>query len=910
MRSLRSEVPPRPAKAGAPRPIAELKASRPAPRRPSGTPSAQTEPTVLLVGSDAGFEPALRIALARHRVYVETTSADAAVETVIVTAPDLVLLANQAAENGGRALLAKLAASPSSSVVPVAILDDNPALDQRLQAFRHGAAAVIPRSASIDAIAEQVARLAREIPERGGEALGQVGEATLAEFVSALGNELRSGILSVQTSADGTQEPVRLVLGSGRPLAAFIDDFVTRVRRHVVHAEPLKYEFDDRAGGTVKLLDPNEQDFEAPSISVKGLRIALADDDSARADSVAHELRSRGATVIVTDLNPSDARFARLRQVDPEVLIAGEAHLQGHGYELLRRMRRDTRLRWASLLVVRWEEIWSDTLSVPALDRLESALSTLGEADRALVELGQRGEAFDTRLEITGPARLLRTLVNTPRAVRLTVTNPRLVVSVDLSEGLVVGASAQSLHDPQQTYEGALALSGLLVLSSGKVQIDPVQQPAVTNVMSTIDVALNMADSEPAPIAPSMPAPHSPSLPPPPSAQPAPSAPEPQLAVGMSALGSRPAAGSARRRLGVTKPMAALLIGLACVQGLLIAWFLGSLARKGRAADEARALASASAPTPSASPAAPRAPAALPASVAAPAGAPAAPPSPAAPEAAAASEAAAAPAATIPEPPRQAPLGKDESGFVAPTCASLLDPLSLDVGNFPGAAYEQQAAGAKALVQGRVEEAQLAYCKAVRWDAKNPQAHIDLAQLFLIRKDGAAAAEEARIAVQLDPNSGRAQSLLGDGLVRIGDHEGARQAWLLAAGVDPTDEVKFRALLERNLREAEASLKKRDVSRAERFFRRAIVLDPDSLAASRGLAAALNQLGDGAAAVRWAQRALAREPRDPDAHVVLGDALLLMSDKVGAERAWREANRLDPSNIEAQRRIRRLRTLK
>src|SRR3954471_7753101 len=286
MRSLRSVPPPRPNAAGVPRPIAgAVKTVRPAPRR-SGSPSARAEPTVLLVGSDAGFEPALRVALARHRVYVETTTADAAVETVIVTAPDLVLLANEAAAHGGRALLAKLAASPSSSVVPVAILDDNPALDLRLQAFRHGAAAVIPRSASMDQIAEQIARLAREIPERGGEALGQVGEATLAEFVGALSNQLRSGILSVK-AGDESQEPVRLVLGSGRPLAAFIDDFVTRVRRHVVHAEPLKYEFDDRAGGTIKLLDPNELDVDHLETNVKGLRVALADDDSARADSVA-----------------------------------------------------------------------------------------------------------------------------------------------------------------------------------------------------------------------------------------------------------------------------------------------------------------------------------------------------------------------------------------------------------------------------------------------------------------------------------------------------------------------------------------------------------------------------------------------------------------------------------------------
>jgi len=884
MATPRSEVPPRPIKAGVPRSVREAKPTRPAARR-STSPTAHAEPTVLLVGSDAGFEPALRVALARHRVYVETATVDSAVETVIVTAPDLVLLANDAAANGGRALLAKLAASPSSSVVPVAILDDNPALDLRLQAFRHGAAAVIARSASMDQIAEQIARLAREIPERG-EALGQVGEATLAEFVSALSSELRSGILSVQPG-DESAEPVRLVLGSGRPLAAFIDDFVTRVRRHVVHAEPLKYEFDDRAGGTVKLLDPNDLSFDSPSASVKGLRVALADDDSARADGVAQELRSRGATVVVTDLNPSEARFARLRQADPQVLIAGEAALQGQGYELLRRMRKDTRLRWASLLMVRWEELWSDSLSVPALDRLESALGGLAEADTSLVELAAQNTAFDTRLEITGPARLLRALVTTPHAVRVTIANPRLNVSIDISEGLVVGASGHAPRDPSASYDGALALAGLLVLSSGKVLIDPVKQPAVTNVMSTVDVALNMADSEPAPIAPSIPIAHSPSLG---SAQPVLSAVVPAAAPSLgpdrAARASSPAPLAARRRLGITRPMAAALVGLACAQGLLVAWFLGSLSRRSHA--EPASVATVVAPV--AAPPLPPTPSAVPspASVASEPEAPVAP-------------------AMLPEPPRKAPVGKDESGTVAPTCASLLGPLRLDEGNFPGAAYEQQMLGAKALVQGRVDDAQLAYCKAVRWDAKNPQAHIDLAQLLLIRKDGAASADEARRAVELDPNSSRAQSLLGDGLVRVGDHEGAKQAWLRAAGVDAQDEPKFEALLKRNLHEAEASLKNRDVSRAERFFRRAVVLDPDSMQASRGLAVALIQLGDGPAAVRWAQRAVAREPRDPDSHVVLGDALQLTGDAAGAAREWREANRLDPANRPAQQRIRRLR---
>ncbi|MEO8905112.1 MAG: hypothetical protein ABI488_21865, partial [Polyangiaceae bacterium] len=273
------------------KPVRPLGAARPMARR--AAPAAPTlEPTILLVGADSAFEPALRAALARHRVYVETTSADTVAEALVAAAPDLVLLVGPAARDGGSAVLGTLMSSPVSSVVPVAILDDNAALDMRLRAFRHGAAAVIPPSASIDAIAEQVAKLAREIPERGAESLGVIGEATLSEFVGALSNELRSGILSVHTGSGKEDEAVRLVLGSGRPLAAFIDDFVRQVKSHVVHAEPLRYEFAEHAGGTVALLDAQADSQEQERASVKGVRVALADDDTGRADTVAQELRS------------------------------------------------------------------------------------------------------------------------------------------------------------------------------------------------------------------------------------------------------------------------------------------------------------------------------------------------------------------------------------------------------------------------------------------------------------------------------------------------------------------------------------------------------------------------------------------------------------------------------------------
>ncbi len=849
------------------------------PRRPAQT-SAALEPTILLVGADSAFEPALRAALARHGVYVETTTAEAAAETVIAAAPDLVLLVGAAARDGGSSVLEALLSSPVCSVVPVAILDDNTALDMRLRAFRHGAAAVIAPTASIDAIAEQVAKLAREIPERGGDSLGVVGEATLSEFVGALSRELRSGILSVQTGK-GNDDAVRLVLGSGRPLAAFIDDFVRQVKSHVVHAEPLNYEFAEHAGGTVTLLDPAAPSAEPERISVKGVRVALADDDTGRADSVAQELRARGVSVVVTDLAPTDLRFAKLRQVDPEVLLIGEAQVKGQGYELLRRMRRDTRLRWASLLVVRWDEIWSDALSVPVLDRLETALFALSEADRTLQAWAETGDSFDARLEITGPARCLRALTSSGRALRVTVNNPRVTVSIDISDGLVVGAAGESRLEPSQKWDGALALSAFMVLSSGRVHVAPVNQPAVTNVMATVDVALNMADSEPSPITPSIPTTAALSLRPPPGELPVSTSLRPPTQLPLhaaQALVGRP-------RTGVSWPLSLFLVALAALQGLLVVAALSLLMRPRH---------SSSSPSGSRSASTPDQPKATSASASAAALAPSA--NGAAPEPAAPAEAPATNAAAA-----------DESGTSAPSCEESFGGVIVKAGEYPGAAYGQVREANRALVQGDLDAAQRALCKAVLWNQSNPALPLELAQLMLLRRDGAKAVQWAKQGLLLEPASPRGQGILGDGLARLGDYDAAKRAWLSSLRLEPSgDPQQFKALSFSSVREAQASLKRRDFARAERFFRRGVVLDGDNLAASNGLAEALRKQGDIGSALRWANHSVAIAPRDPAARITLGDVLFQKGDRGAAEVEWREALQLDPSNYLAKLRIDRL----
>src|SRR5262245_33861962 len=208
------------------------------------------EPTVLLVGAGERFTPAFQAALARYRVQVETTELASVMDAVIVTAPDLVLLMGDAAKDGGADVLQKLAGLSQNFTVPVVVLHDDTELDQKLSAFRHGATAVLPRSASVDATAAEVAKMAREIPEQGTDSQGAIGEATLDEFVGALSRQLRSGLVS-SLSGDGApdSQDLKLVLGRGRPLTEFLDAFVRRVRRHVVRAEPLRYELGGGALG-------------------------------------------------------------------------------------------------------------------------------------------------------------------------------------------------------------------------------------------------------------------------------------------------------------------------------------------------------------------------------------------------------------------------------------------------------------------------------------------------------------------------------------------------------------------------------------------------------------------------------------------------------------------------------------
>jgi tetratricopeptide (TPR) repeat protein len=196
-------------------------------------------------------------------------------------------------------------------------------------------------------------------------------------------------------------------------------------------------------------------------------------------------------------------------------------------------------------------------------------------------------------------------------------------------------------------------------------------------------------------------------------------------------------------------------------------------------------------------------------------------------------------------------LAADGSEASVATCESLLHNLPADNRQ----SFDHVRAGRKAFVRGDVEGSQRSFCQAVRANSADPTASFELAQLLLLRRDGAAAAHWAQQAARLESRSSRVLELLGDAAIRAGDGEQARKAWLGAAKLEDNDHAGIERLVQATLDAANASLKERDPARAERLLRRVVALRPDNAAVHAKLAAALGKLGFTKSAELWAQRA-------------------------------------------------------
>lgn len=468
--------------------------------------SASDRTTVVLLGDGEPMAEALRAALKHRRIDATLAGKRDAIEATKKAAPDLVVLVGDAAAGDGAEMLAKLAGDPATAVFPVALLSDDPSLDHRFRAFRTGAVAIVERTASVDAMATRITEIATEVPERSGHAAGEMGEATLEELVAVITKELRTGVLTVGGGGGGDQEAVRLVLGAGKPVAQAVAEFVERLKPLVAKAEPLHYEFHEEMGSRIGILAADEDTARGDAAVLKDLRVVIVQADATRADALAQELRVAGALVAVTD--GTETGLDRARSMDPEIVVLDDtAGLEGSGYSVVRALRRDPRLRWASLLIAESAELWPQDGRPPDVSRFAARVAPLVQHDVALRERATAGEPFDTRLELTGPSRMIRSLTRVDATQHVTVSSPKASLEIDIANGLVVGATGKRLGREPADLEGTTALAALLALGSARVHVGRRAHPSTANIMLPVDEAVDAAAREVPPIKPSIPPP-------------------------------------------------------------------------------------------------------------------------------------------------------------------------------------------------------------------------------------------------------------------------------------------------------------------------------------------------------------------------------------------------------------------
>lgn len=423
--------------------------------------------TILVVGDDP-LADELPGALRAHGVEAATARTAEGVLAVVHEAPDLVVLVGSARCGGAGQLLAPLTGHPSSAVVPVVLLSDTtelPALDAKGNRFTQGVVGRVQRDWGVEAIAEEIVTILRDLPERPSEAHGVVAEATLDELVTLLSRELQSGVLSVQ----GERE-AQIMLRAGQPIGDTFHGFAERVRPMLEGPAGAQYRFVSHPATRLDSIAPQRPTNKASPTSLVDARLLLAHERTHTMEAWACALRRAGAHVLCL-CRRADLRMAQA--FDPQIVIVEASALSRDKGGLYTAVRRDERLRWAATLVLPEEAVKYPQRDSLYLGAIAAKVEELTAPHREFAAQAALNKPFETRLELLGPGQLLHSLCATKRSFALRVRHPHAHIDLMLSGGRVLEASALRLDRGTEPLEAGDALALLFALKTGRVSVRP-----------------------------------------------------------------------------------------------------------------------------------------------------------------------------------------------------------------------------------------------------------------------------------------------------------------------------------------------------------------------------------------------------------------------------------------------------
>jgi tetratricopeptide (TPR) repeat protein len=217
------------------------------------------------------------------------------------------------------------------------------------------------------------------------------------------------------------------------------------------------------------------------------------------------------------------------------------------------------------------------------------------------------------------------------------------------------------------------------------------------------------------------------------------------------------------------------------------------------------------------------------------------------------------------------------------------------LGAHPESARALFDSGYLADLQEQPEAAVADYRKAISTDPKQFEARLALGLLLARQGDTNAALEQISIATTLEPSApnpaakARAYRALAQ-LDRTAHPADARQALLEALKISPET-------LDDTLLTAEIAEASDDPKTAEEAYRRVLAAEPNSSAATAGLAHLLMREQKYADAEPLLRAALARDPDDPSLNSLLASALMSQDKSADAVALLKKLHTLKPADL-------------
>ncbi len=201
----------------------------------------------------------------------------------------------------------------------------------------------------------------------------------------------------------------------------------------------------------------------------------------------------------------------------------------------------------------------------------------------------------------------------------------------------------------------------------------------------------------------------------------------------------------------------------------------------------------------------------------------------------------------------------------------------------------------KALMRGKAQSALKLMCQSASWDLAG-RGTFGLSEYYFKSADFDQALQWAKRVPEGSKRYGDAQTMIGDVYNQLGLSERALDAYLSYWNLDASETDKRAELASRFVNSATLARRKGDWWTAERFFRRALVLDADNAVAAGGLARAFAHFELHEAAVHWAERSLELDAKSTQGALALCETWIARGDKSEAEKALRRFEKVAPGH--------------